>query len=178
MAREREFATAAQRETIDGGDYRLRRKLDPPEYRLSEPRVFLQLAGLGHREARDIGAGHECAPRSRDDDRAHVVVCGEFIHHGAEFAHRVDRSVALGLSGAVDRDRRDTVRDIEEEKFICHDGKSNSARLVVNPPNRNRFPRSSQYRPFDGLQTEPRCASSTSRRLPAEFVELGAEIAG
>ncbi len=119
-ARHREFAAAAEREPVDGGDHRFAETLDPIEERLSFARVFAAADRRLRRQLVDIRTGDEGAiARAREDQRAHRFVGAGLGDHLTQLVQRrpVQR---VQHFRTVDRDNRDRAIPIDEHLFVRH----------------------------------------------------------
>ncbi len=74
MASERHFETAAERRTMNSGDYRLLARFDYIDH-FREPRFHRRLAELG-----DIGASEKCSALTPDNNGLYVTIARSFLN--------------------------------------------------------------------------------------------------
>ena len=91
VARERELATAAEREAVQGRDRRLRHGLEQPSGLVTERPPLLRLAHVEPAHVLDVGTRDECLlAGARQDDRAGVIVAGELAEPFTKLRERGD----------------------------------------------------------------------------------------
>ena len=118
MTGQRELASAAQREAVDRRDDRLPEELDLTKRRLAQLGGGFALERRHHGQLVDVGAGHErLIARAGQDHDAHAGVVPERGEGRAGFPHG---RFVQGIQdlGAVDRDARDPVLDLDGQVFI------------------------------------------------------------
>ena len=126
VAGEREAHAGAGGDAVDGGDGGLvdcaegeGLRADPAEF--VEPRALaVGDAVLGGARG-EVCAGAEAAPCAGDDQHAHVVVGAQLVGGGDHFVVQVARE-GVELLGAIQRDRRDPVGDLNSQVLIRHSG--------------------------------------------------------
>src|SRR2546426_3551617 len=125
-----ELAATAQRVAVHRGDDGLAAGLEAPQHRLAAQRPGLPVERALLREVPDVRPRHErLRPRAREDRTLDRVLGGHTLRRVGQLVHHL---VVQGvqLVGAVDRDKRGAVFDVEEESLVSH-GK-NATRRVRN----------------------------------------------
>lgn len=102
MAREGEFAAAAQGEAVHRRDHRAAEALESVEHTLTAQSQGAGLDRRGFGQLRDVGAGHErLLPRAGDDQSADRSIGFEFGQGRVQFADN-DRVQRVQLVGPID----------------------------------------------------------------------------
>src|SRR5262245_33003120 len=134
MTGERELATSSERETVHRGEDRFLTALQATKHRRSLARQGFGLEDTARRKLADVGPRHErLGTGSGDDRRADRTVILETTGHVSQL---VDDGVIQGveLLRPVDRDRRDAVGELEEQRGVAHGTWRESGGAKISPP--------------------------------------------
>src|SRR5690348_12817251 len=108
MTGHRQLAAAAQRESIDGGNRRLWRRLESPEDFLPPTCQALAVERAEARQLADVCAGDESPTGARENDATDVAAVEKLADGRSELADGTSVQ-RVELIRAIDRERRNLV---------------------------------------------------------------------